>query len=182
LLFPLKYLLPLLILTCISLGLSSCYRHYRISLGISKALEDYYGIYPSLEIDITAVPASMADEIKTAGVESYFAPDSLLRQEAAPYTVRFSEEITAPVTLGYRELGWRQWVKRKPDKLVLIVNLPYSADMKDSDGRILIINIKERFIHWNNIDVEVGPKKITEVSHKLVDPRGVNSNKVPIKQ
>lgn len=175
-----KYLVQLLVLAVFLLGLSSCYKHYLITLGISKALSDYYNIYPSLEVDITAVPASVADEIKTAGVESYFAPDSRLRLEASPYTVRFSEEITAPVTLSYRELGWKKWVKKKPDKIVLIVNLPYSADMKASDGRILTIDIKERVIQWQDIYFEVGPKQISEVSVKPVDPRRANSNLVPI--
>ncbi|GHV42086.1 hypothetical protein AGMMS49546_19590 [Spirochaetia bacterium] len=160
-------------------SLSSCYKHYLITIGISRTLVDYYNIYPSIEVDITAVPASMADEIKTAGVESYFAPDSPLRAEAAPYTVRFSEEITAPVTLSYRQLGWQKWVKKKPDKLVLIVNLPYSADMKSADGRILAIDIKERVIQWEDIYFEIGPKQIAEVPQKPVDPRRAVSNLAP---
>ncbi|GHV91804.1 hypothetical protein AGMMS50268_23070 [Spirochaetia bacterium] len=176
---PLKYLAQFLLLAGVLLGLDSCYKHYLITIGISKALADYYNIYPSIEVDITAVPSSMADEIKTAGVESYFAPDSRLRVEAAPYTVRFSEEITAPVTLTYRELGWRKWVKKKPDKLVLLVNLPYSAEMKSADGRILTIDIKERFIQWQDIYFEIGPKQIAEVPEKPVDPRRARSNIIP---
>jgi hypothetical protein len=167
----LKYAMGLAMLAAMPLSLSSCYKHYLITLGISRTLLDHYGIFPSIEVDITALTSQAADEIKTAGVEGYFAPGSALRAGAAPYTLRFSEEITAPVTLNYRELGWKQWVKRKPEKLVLLVNLPYSADMKSGDGRILTIDIKERFPQWEDIYFQVEPQRIAELTEKPVNPR-----------
>ncbi|GHV82883.1 hypothetical protein AGMMS50212_02230 [Spirochaetia bacterium] len=167
------------LLAVILVSLASCYKHYRITVGISRELLDYYGIYPSIEVDITAVTSGMADEIKTTGVESYFATGSALRKSAAPYTLRFSEEITAPITLNYRQLGWKKWVKRKPDKIVLLVNLPYSADMKSGDGRILTIDVKEQFTQWENIYFQVEPKRITEVSEKPTDPRRAPPPDIP---
>jgi hypothetical protein len=122
-------------------------------------------------VDIAAVPASLADEIKTAGVEAYFAPDSALRAQVVPHTVRFSEEITAPVTLGYRDMDWKIWVRKKPEKLVIIVNLPYSEDMKAADKRMLTLDIKERFIQWEDVYFEISPKQIAEVTVKPADPR-----------
>jgi hypothetical protein len=142
-----------------------------MTIGLSRTIADYYGIYPSIEVDITAVPASLADEIKTAGVESYFAPGSALRREVNPHTLRFSEEITAPVTLGYRAMEWKAWVKKKPEKLLIIVNLPYSEDMKASDKRMLTLDIKERFTQWEDIYFEISPTQISEVTVKPVDPR-----------
>jgi hypothetical protein len=171
----LKIVSRFVVIVAIVLSFSSCYRHYRVTIGLSRAIVEYYGIYPSIEVDITAVPASLADEIKTAGVESYFAPDSPLRAQAMPHTLRFSEEITAPVTLGYRDMGWKNWVKKNPEKLLIIVNLPYSEDMKAADKRMLTFDIKERFIHWNNVNIEIGAKQIAEVVDKPVDPRDPDS-------
>jgi hypothetical protein len=126
-------------------------------------------------VDIAAVPAGLADEIKTAGVEGYFAPGSALRAGVVPHTVRFSEEITAPVVLSYRDMNWKSWVKKKPEKLVVIVNLPYSEDMKAADKRMLTLDIKERFIQWEDIYLEISPTQIAEVTVKPVDPRNPDS-------
>jgi hypothetical protein len=164
-----------MLVAVVVLSLSSCYKHYRITIGLSRTIADYYSIYPSIEVDIAAVPASLADEIKTAGVEGYFAPDSVLRARTIPHTLRFSEEITAPVTLTYRDMNWQRWVRQKPEKLVIIVNLPYSEDMKAADKRILTLDIKERFIQWEDIYLEISPRQIDEVSIKPVDPRAPES-------
>jgi hypothetical protein len=122
-------------------------------------------------VDIAAVPASLADEIKAAGVEAYFAPGGALRTEVIPHTLRFSEEITAPVTLNYRDMEWKKWVRKKPEKLLIIVNLPYSEEMKAADKRMLTLDIKERFIQWEDIYFEISPTQIAEVRVKPVDPR-----------
>lgn len=168
---PLWTALGFALIAAMALSFSSCYKHYRITIGLSRTIADYYSIYPSIEVDIAAVPASLADEIKTAGVEGYFAPDSALRAQAVPHTLRFSEEITAPVTLTYRDMNWQSWVRKKPEKLVIIVNLPYSEDMKAADKRMLSLDIKERFIQWEDIYFEISPRQIGEVTVKPVDPR-----------
>jgi hypothetical protein len=159
------------LIAAVTLFFSSCYKHYRITIGLSQTIADYYGIYPSIEVDIAAVPASIADEIKTAGVEAYFAPGSALRTGLSPHTIRFSEEITAPVTLNYRDMEWKTWIKKKPEKLLIIVNLPYSEEMKAADKRMLTLDIKERFIQWEDIYFEISSTQIGEVTVKPVDPR-----------
>jgi hypothetical protein len=150
--------------------LGSCYTHYTLVVGLSPDLKDYYGIYPTTEVDIAAVKSATVDQIKTAGVDSYFAPGSTSRQTINPYTIRFSEEITAPRTVKYKDTPWKQWRKNKPEVLVLIANLPLSPDAQ-GDNRLVTLNIKSILYQARTAYFELIPLGITQIEEDPGNPQ-----------
>jgi hypothetical protein len=118
----------------IALALSGCVSTYNIGTGISKDLEDYYTIYPSIEVDVVAITQEEAEEIKKGGVEEYFAPHGL-RDRINPFTAFFSNEHTRPVTLSSGDAIWKDWRDKKPKTLLVIVSLPPKPDMAAPDPR-----------------------------------------------
>jgi hypothetical protein len=127
-----------LILLC---ALSGCASQRRVVVGLSPDLEDYYAIYPSIEFDVVAVTGEEEAQIKSDGVDKYFAPGSPLRRRLDPFTVYFSQERTVPATLYFRSDYWDKWLKKKPVTLVLIANLPHSPECprKTPGSSILIL-------------------------------------------
>jgi hypothetical protein len=156
------------ILFCLLLG---CASQRRVVVGLSPDLEEYYAIYPSIEFDAVAVTADEAAQIKSDGVDKYFAPGSLLRKRLDPFTVYFSQERTQPATLPFRSDYWDRWLKKKPVTLILIADLPHSPDMPEEDPRILSIDLKKNGIFARPVYVEIEPEKISRISELPKDPR-----------
>jgi hypothetical protein len=140
-------------------------------VGLSPELENYYAIYPSIEFDAVAVTGDEADQIKSDGVDKYFAPGSALRKRLDPFTVYFSQERTQPETLPYRSAYWDRWLKKKPITLVLIADLPHSPDMPSEEPRVLYIDLKKNSFFPRPVYVEIEPQKITRVFDLPIDPR-----------
>jgi hypothetical protein len=157
-----------LALCCVFAG---CATQRTMVVGLSPDMEDYYNIYPSIEFDAMALTEEEAAQIKSEGVDKYFAPGSLLRKKFDPFTVYFSQERTLPETLPFRSAYWDRWLKKKPVTLVLIANLPHSPDMPEDDPRILSVDLKKKNIFPRPVYVEIGPEKITRVSAPPRDPR-----------
>ncbi|MDR1986067.1 MAG: hypothetical protein LBP88_03720 [Treponema sp.] len=150
---------------------SGCASQRQVVVGLSPELEDYYAMYPSIEFDAVAVTSEEADQIKSQGVDKYFAPASALRKRLDPFTVYFSQERTQPETLPYRSNYWDRWLKKKPVTLVLIADLPHSPDMPDDDPRVLYIDLKKDGLFVKPVYVEIEPQKITRIFDKPKDPR-----------
>jgi hypothetical protein len=150
---------------------SGCASQRRVMVGLSPDIKSYYAMYPSLEFDAVAVTGEEADQIKSEGVDQYFAPASSLRKRLEPFTVFFSQEHTQPETLQYRSKYWDQWLKKKPKTLVLIVNLPHSPDMPQDDPRILYIDLKKEGPFAKPVYVEIEPQKIIRVFEIPKDPQ-----------
>jgi hypothetical protein len=140
--------------------------------GISSVLEDSYQMYPSVEVDIVAVNAAEADEIKSAGVDAYFSPDNPLRSRLDPFTIFFSGEHTEPVVLPYDGPPWFVWRGKKPETLAVIASLPDDPDASpsDPDPRMLFVPLKK---HWfiKKWYFEVEPQSVVQIYKKPVDPR-----------
>jgi hypothetical protein len=153
--------------------LGGCVIARNIVVGISRDVENYYGIYASVEFDTAAVTNDEADQIKRAGVDGYFAPGNALRRSLEPFTVYFSEEETAPKRLRAESDYWRRWENKKPEKLLFIADLPYSPDSPQDDQRLIFIDIKRQFFEPRSIYIEVYPEKIVRVYKKLRNPRRV---------
>jgi hypothetical protein len=140
--------------------------------GVSPILEDSYVMYPSVEVDIVAVNAAEADEIKSAGVDAYFSPDNPLRSRLDPFTIFFSDEHTEPVALPYDAPPWFVWQNKKPETLAIIASLPDDPDAPPSgpDPRMLFVPLKKNwFIEKWYFQVE--PKSVVQIYQKPVDPR-----------
>jgi hypothetical protein len=151
--------------------LPGCASQRRVAVGLSPEIEDYYAIYPSVEFDVAAVTAEEADQIKSDGVDKYFAPGSLLRKRLEPFTVYFSQEETRPAVLYFRSDYWDRWLKKKPVTLILIADLPHSPDMPKEDPRILSIDLKKNGVFARPVYVEIEPQKITRIFELPKDPR-----------
>jgi hypothetical protein len=150
---------------------SGCASQRQVVVGLSPELENYYAMYPSIEFDAVAVTSEEADQIKSEGVDKYFAPASPLRKRLDPFTVYFSQEHTQPEILPYRSNYWDRWLKKKPVTLVLIANLPHSSDMPKDDPRVLYIDLKKGGLFVKPVYVEIEPQKITRIFEKPEDPR-----------
>jgi hypothetical protein len=162
------FLLPEALLLC---ALAGCATQRRVVVGLSPDLEDYYAIYPSIEFDAVALTAEETDQIKSEGVDAYFAPGSSLRKRLDPFTVFFSQEQTQPDTLPYRSAYWDRWLKKKPVTLALIADLPHSPDMPEEDPRVLYIDLKKDGFFPRPVFVEIEPQKISRVFELPRDPK-----------
>lgn len=154
----------------LGLVLSGCVSTYHISTGISKDLEDYYTIYPSIEVDVAAITQAEADEIKKGGVEEYFAPNGL-RDRIKPFTAFFSDEQTKPITLSADAAIWKEWLEKKPQTMMVMASLPHEPDMANPDPRMLFITMKKGFLRHKTLYFEVEPKKIMQIKKEPQDPR-----------
>jgi hypothetical protein len=140
--------------------------------GVSPMLEDRYIMYPSVEVDIIAVNAAEANEIKSAGVDAYFSPDNPLRNRLDPFTIFFSDEHTEPIALPYDAPPWFVWKTKKPATLAIIVSLPDDPDAPPDgpDPRMLFVPLKKHFSiqDWY---FQVEPKSVVQIYQKPLDPR-----------
>jgi hypothetical protein len=152
-------------------ALAGCATQRRVAVGLSAELEAYYAIYPSIEFDALAVTAEEAEQIKSDGVDNYFAPGSALRKRLDPFTVYFSQERTEPETLAFSSAHWDRWLKKKPETLVLIADLPHSPDMSEDDPRVLYIDLKKDSVFVRPVFVEIEPQKISRIFEAPKDPR-----------
>ncbi|MDR2483775.1 MAG: hypothetical protein LBD55_00060 [Treponema sp.] len=157
-------------------ALSGCVSTYKVSIGITKELKDYYAIYPSLEVDTVAVTQAEADEIKKGGIEDYFAPNSL-RDRLAPFTVFFSDENTVPLTLTPGNRLWKEWKQKKPNTLAVIASLPHIPDMPASDPRMIFIPMKKHFLMAKRIYFQVEPQRIVRIPKKPQNPEAADNKK-----
>jgi hypothetical protein len=157
-----------------ALCFSACVSQQRVVVGVSGQLAVSYGAYPSIEVDIAAVTDGELTEIKNAGVENYFAPDSGIRERIDAQTLFFSEEQTKPLTLPTRTETWKNWLQKDPSTLVVIAGLPYDPSMPEPpapDPRIITIPIKKRFVFAPNVYVLAEPKKIVQVKKAPLNPQ-----------
>jgi hypothetical protein len=156
--------------------LSGCVSTYKVSVGITKELKDYYTIYPSIEVDVVAVTQAEADEIKKGGIEDYFAPNSL-RDRLSPFTLFFSDDNTAPEILFPQNSMWKEWKQKKPNILAVIASLPPVPDMPASDLRMLFIPMKKHFFMAKRVYFQVEPHRVAQIYKKPKDPEAPNTKK-----
>jgi hypothetical protein len=156
-------------------SLGACAINRRVVVGVAADVEVYYGIYPSIELDVAAVTKDEADQIKNAGVDGYFSPDNPLRKRLGPFTAYFDEETIMPYTLHIRGDYWQKWQKKKPVQLAIIAGLPHSPDMPKDDPRLIFIDIKETFFAQSPVYIEIEPAKIVRIYERPEDPQGSSS-------
>jgi hypothetical protein len=153
---------------------TGCVSRQKVVVGVSGQLAVSYTVYPSIEVDIAAVTDGELAEIKDAGVENYFAPDSGVRGKIGAQTMFFSEEQTKPLTLLSRAEIWESWLKKDPSTLVIIADLPHDPSMPPPpapDPRIITIPLKKRLIFASSVYILAEPKKITQVKKAPVNPK-----------
>jgi hypothetical protein len=153
---------------------SACVSQQKVVVGISGQLAASYAVYPSIEVDIAAVTDGDLAEIKNAGVENYFAPNSGIREKIGAQTMFFSEEQTKPLTLPSRAESWKIWLQKDPSTLVVIAGLPHDPEMPQPpapDPRTIIIPLKKRIIFAPNVYILTESKKIVQVKKAPMNPK-----------
>ncbi|GHV20356.1 hypothetical protein FACS189494_03960 [Spirochaetia bacterium] len=129
---------------------------------MSPDLKAQFNEYPSIEVDMVALDAAAEAEIKQAGVENYFAPDSGVRSKTGAKTFFFSQEQTKVLTFESRDQAWFKWLRQKPVKLVVIASIPHDPSMAPSpDPRIISISMKPSIIFSKTLNVLIEPKSLT---------------------
>ena len=158
---------------------SGCATRMTVQAGLSENIKEYYSIYPSVEIDVAAVTAEEADELKKANVDSYFSVGNAMRESLSPYTFAFSAEQTAPQTMKYNVPQWDKWLEKEPEKIAVIANMPRKADEKEKgkDPRILILDMSSGFMHHKDLYVEAKPGSIVRIFKEPTDPEKIAEQK-----
>jgi len=158
---------------------SGCATRMTVVAGLAENIKEYYSIYPSIEIDIAAVTAEEADELKKTKVDNYFSIGSSKRESLSPYTFMFSAEQTAPLTMKYNVPQWDKWLEKEPEKIAVIANMPRKADEgeKGKDPRVLILDMSSGFMHHKTLYVEAKPGSVVRIYKEPTDPEEVAEQK-----
>jgi hypothetical protein len=155
--------LRLLVFLCLGLVCSGCVSQYKVVVDFSPSLVGYFTDYPTIEVDIAAVTDSEADEVKQAGVEKYFAPDSGIRERLLSQTCFFSREDNMSFVLPSRAPVWQSWQLKAPANIMVIASLPHDPSMTPaSDPRQLLVKMKRSYVFARTLYILVEPRKVIQ--------------------
>jgi hypothetical protein len=157
--------IPFWILPLSVIFLTQCVSQYKVAVGFSPLLKDYYTEFPTIEVDIVAVTDGEADEIKQAGVEKYFAPGSGIRERLQSQTCYFYREEQKTFVLPSRAPIWLNWKLKKPSYVLIIASLPHDPSMTpQADPRYILVKMAKSYVVARTINILVEPKKILRVT------------------
>lgn len=158
---------------------SGCATRMTVMAGLSDNIKEYYTIYPSVEIDIAAVTEEEAEDLKKTSIDLYFSVNSAMRESLLPYTMMFSAEQTAPLTMKYNVPQWDKWLEKEPKKIAVVANMPRKTDEKEKgkDPRILILDMSSGFMHHKTLYVEAKPGSVIRIYKEPTDPEKVAEQK-----
>ncbi|MFP3040550.1 hypothetical protein LQZ19_01900 [Treponema primitia] len=144
---------------------SGCVSQYKVVVGFSPQLQEYFNEYPTIEVDIAAVTEGEAAEVKQEGVEKYFAPGGGLRERLRSQTCFFYRENNGLFVLSSRAPVWREWALKKPENVLVIASLPYDSAMsKDADPRLVLVKMKQTYVLAKTLYFLVEPQKVVQAS------------------
>ncbi|MDR3173949.1 MAG: hypothetical protein LBU19_06855, partial [Treponema sp.] len=149
---------------------AGCVSQYKVVVDFSPELRGYFTEYPTLEVDIAAVTDGEAGEVKQAGVEKYFAPDSGFRERLQSQTCFFSREDAARFVLPSRAQIWQDWRIKEPTNILVIASLPHDSSMSpEADPRQLVVKMKNSYVFARTLYVLVEPKKVIQISRSRAE-------------
>jgi outer membrane lipoprotein-sorting protein len=159
----LKLSLRLLVFLCLGLAYSGCVSQYKVVVEFSPSLQGHFTDFPTIEVDIAAVTDSEADEVKQAGIEKYFAPDSGMRERLLSQTCFFSREDNSSFVLPSRAQVWQSWLLKEPTNILVIASLPHDPSISaGSDPRQLLVKMKKSYVFARTIYILVEPRKVIQ--------------------
>jgi hypothetical protein len=145
-----------------ALFLSGCVSQYKVVVDFSSSLRDHFVEFPTIEIDIAAITDEEAAEVKQAGVEKYFAPNSGIRERLQAQTCYFYREERKTFVLPSRAPIWQQWKLKKPANVLVIASLPQDTPAAPAaDPRYMLVKMAKSFVAARTINILVEPNKIT---------------------
>jgi hypothetical protein len=155
----------LIILFGIGILCTGCVSQYKVVVDFSPSLQEYFTAFPTIEVDIAAVTDGESDEVKSAGVEKYFALDSGMRDRLQSQTCFFSQEDNGSFVLPSRAPIWKNWLLKDPANILVIASLPHDPSITPgADPRLLIVKMKKSYVIARTIYVLVEPRKIMQIS------------------
>jgi len=163
---------PVLFWFLLSAGLllTRCVSQYKVMVDFSPSLRDYYTEIPTIEVDIAAVTDGEADEVKQAGVEKYFAPDSGIRERLQAQTCFFYREEQRWFVLPSRAPIWQTWKLKEPTSILVIASLPHDPSIvsqanqtPQTDPRYLVVKMARSYVIARTLNILVEPKRIVQV-------------------
>lgn len=148
------------------LFLSGCTYRHDATIFLSPELEEYYGYYPSLEVDIVGINDSEKGWVSSYKLNQYFQPENPMRSNLQPYTMVFSSDDEKHYHLfshGARE--WKLWKRKGAKELFIAVNLP---GVTDDNARKILMEIRSYIGKRLPLYIEVTSKGISLID-KLPD-------------
>jgi len=143
----------------------SCVSQYKVIVDFSPDIKDYFTEIPTIEVDIAAVTDSEVEEIKQAGVEKYFAPDSGMREKLQSQTCFFYREAQNTFVLPSRAPIWQSWLLKQPTNVLVIASLPHDPSMTpQADPRYVTIKMARSYVLARTINILVEPKKVIRLA------------------
>jgi hypothetical protein len=129
-----------------------------VTVGVADEVAARYGEYISVEVDVAIVDTDQELEIKKAGVDDYFNPQTPLRNRAKAKTVSFDREDLDGQTVK---------VQAKAGKSLLVAaNLPPVTGVNiEHDGRFLFLPLKKTLFR-QHLYVEVDSTQIAQVDRR----------------
>ncbi len=123
-----------------------------VVVALDPALRDQAGRWPTLEVDLLAVPQADAATWQTVPVAAYFEPDNQGRAAAPRVTIWFDGQHPVGV-LKRDDPIWESWQGQKADTLVAFANLlaverapvavPATGTPAPADQRRLVLSLLE---------------------------------------
>jgi hypothetical protein len=167
-------------------SLAGCASRYDFAVGVSDELAAYYGIYPSLEVDLVLLIDSEADTVKAAGVDKYFEPGNPMREKLAPRTMFFSDETIETLRIVQEDDDWFKWLKKEPTQFLLIVSLPPEGapppppagapPAPAGDPRMVLVPMEKKFM-IQSVFYMIEPTKLSRVNVPPETPKPESKGK-----
>jgi len=143
----------------------SCVSQYKVVVDFSPTFKEYFTEIPTIEVDIAAVTDSEVDEVKQAGVEKYFAPDSGIREKLQSQTCFFYREEQNTFILPSRAPIWQSWNLKDPTTVLVIASLPHDPSMTpQADPRYVTVKMAKSYVLARTINILVEPKKVIRLA------------------
>jgi hypothetical protein len=141
---------------------SSCASyHYAVIVGVAPEIEERYGEYISVEVDVAVLDMDQELEIKQAGVDEYFNPQTPLRERAKPQRILFDREDLDRQRVAVRTKAGKS--------LFVIADIPPVTGVNfEHDGRFLFLPLKKT-VFAQKVYIEVDSTKIAQVDKKKLN-------------
>lgn len=122
------------------LFLSGCTYRHDATVFLSPELQEYYGYYPSLEVDIVGINDREKSWVSSYKLNKYFQPENPMRRNLQPYTMIFSSDDEKHYQMfSHSEKEWDLWKRKGAKELLIAVNLPGLAN---DDARKILMEIR----------------------------------------
>lgn len=119
----------------------NCTYRYDIYVYMSKDLKEYYGYYPSVEVDIAGINEEENNWLDSYDIDKYFEVRNQLRVSMQPMTMKFSQNNIGVQHINKNSNFWNDWKKKGAKTLYIIANLPEKIQ-QSKDSRKLMFKIQ----------------------------------------